>query len=619
MLNAMRGKTATWLTRLLFLILILAFGAWGIGDIFRGNLGQSQIIDIDGKFKYSQQDFQRDLREGVENLNRSVGGQLTTQQFAALGGIDQIIRRALYNGLLRTYAHDLGLVVPLEEAIAAIHNEKFFQNSVGQFDRARFEELLAASRISESAYIEGVRTELRDQWVFDAYLASISAPSILVEDAFAHVAETRNLSFLKIPASKMNVPSDPTEDALASYFNAHKDSYKTPEYKSLEVIWLKPEDFAKNIEITDQEIASEYEARKSEFETPEKRDIEQIVLPSEDEAKRMDEALKKGGVFAEVVERELKTKPIQLGMVAESDLPSELRMPAFALKADEISNPIQGKLGFHIIHVKAITAATTKTLEDVKEELKKSVALAKAGDQLSELINQLEDSLAGGASMTESATKLNVSVIDVPAIDASGMNKDGSKSTLPAESIGLFWGEGNNGQVHQLSDGSYLTFQVKETIPSKDQTLDEAREKVKSDWRIEEQQKLALSKAQELASTIKDKADLTNAAKALQLDVTDKEKMSRADIAQEGAADMLAENVFSASIGQAVSGKISEDAIIFLVTGRNDADKTNGQYASFTEQMKQSLRNDLAQTFGRALEKQYPVTIRRDLADQLVQ
>ena len=37
MLTRIRAKTGSWVVKILFVLLIAAFGVWGIGDIFRGD------------------------------------------------------------------------------------------------------------------------------------------------------------------------------------------------------------------------------------------------------------------------------------------------------------------------------------------------------------------------------------------------------------------------------------------------------------------------------------------------------------------------------------------------------------------------------------------------------
>src|SRR5215510_3421198 len=89
MLTTIRKGSKSWLVYGLFAILIVAFGAWGIGDIFAKRSLSKPVLEV-GDFTYTQQDFDADLRRRL-NQFRQQGLDISAEQFAALGGIDQII------------------------------------------------------------------------------------------------------------------------------------------------------------------------------------------------------------------------------------------------------------------------------------------------------------------------------------------------------------------------------------------------------------------------------------------------------------------------------------------------------------------------------------------------
>ena len=60
MLTTIRNKATSWVAKILFGILIVAFGAWGIGDIFTGQDLGEPVLTV-GKADYTAQEFRRDL------------------------------------------------------------------------------------------------------------------------------------------------------------------------------------------------------------------------------------------------------------------------------------------------------------------------------------------------------------------------------------------------------------------------------------------------------------------------------------------------------------------------------------------------------------------------------
>ena len=89
----------------------------------------------------------------------------------------------------------------------------------------------------------------------------------------------------------------------------------------------------------------------------------------------------------------LKPDQISLGTLAEADLPDADRAKAiFALPLNEVSQPIKtGFGGFALVRVTKITPGSTKTLADVKEDIRKTLATQLAANKLVDVVNAFTD------------------------------------------------------------------------------------------------------------------------------------------------------------------------------------------------------------------------------------
>ena len=93
MLTSIRSKTSSMVVKILFVVLIAAFALWGIGDIFRGDQTQKSVAEI-GDVQYTQAEFREDLKNAINQFSQSQGFQITAQQFAQLGGVNQVLNPA---------------------------------------------------------------------------------------------------------------------------------------------------------------------------------------------------------------------------------------------------------------------------------------------------------------------------------------------------------------------------------------------------------------------------------------------------------------------------------------------------------------------------------------------
>src|SRR5882724_4198903 len=190
MLSAIRSKTTGWIAKILFLLLILAFGVWGIGDIFRGDQAQKPVVQV-GDVKYSQGEFQRDLKQQLDQFQRTQGIPLTAQQFAQFGGVARILAQAVNRSSLQVYAQQQGLGVSQATAISEIQANPQLQNEQKQFDRNRFVALLDQLNLSEGAYVDEIRSDLVNRGLYRAMLAGITVPDKLTNEVYLHDQEQR--------------------------------------------------------------------------------------------------------------------------------------------------------------------------------------------------------------------------------------------------------------------------------------------------------------------------------------------------------------------------------------------------------------------------------------------
>src|ERR1700761_5236274 len=87
MMQSMRNLAQSWVFKGLMLILIVSFGIWGIGDIFRGNPLQRSVAKV-GKVGISVQDLDREFEQTMVRARQMFGPGLTPAQAKQAGLLD---------------------------------------------------------------------------------------------------------------------------------------------------------------------------------------------------------------------------------------------------------------------------------------------------------------------------------------------------------------------------------------------------------------------------------------------------------------------------------------------------------------------------------------------------
>ncbi|WP_119303347.1 peptidylprolyl isomerase [Dongia deserti] len=617
MLTSIRGKAKSWIFKILFGILIIAFAAWGIGDIFARRDLSKPVLQV-GDLAYTQQEFDRDLRRRLQQF-RQQGLDINVQQFAALGGVDQILSQQTSQMLLRQYADRLGLTIPQAVAIGDIQNNPAFRNAAGQFDRDRFLALLSQSGLSEAGYVQMRRDEMRLQQLTGPAFGALSTPPVLSDRVFAYLNEERTAEFLVIPDATMEV-KEPDQAAMEKFYQDNIARYQRPEYRAFIAVHMKPEDFAKDITIPEDQLKSEFESRQAEFSTPESRAVEQVVLQDQAKADAIVAAVKGGKSFADAVKEVTGSAPVDLGDVTKDKLPPAIAEQSFALPADGVSEPLKSAFGLHVVHVKSITPGVTKTFEDVKEQLRQELALAQAGDAMVSVVNQLDDTLAGGASLEQAAQQLNLTTQKYEAVDSSGKDRDGKDANVIPEILQLAeqTEAGQTSLVSTLSDGSYAVVQVTNVMPAEAKPLNEVAEQVKQDWLAKARRDAADAKAKEIADKVKS-GDLAALGKELGLELKVSKPFTRSE--GDGPIDQsLAQKLFELQLGEAATGRTGDGAIVARVSAIIPAkpEEKKDQVAQLSEQLADTMRKDLYAEFLFALGQNIEVERNNDVVQQMI-
>src|SRR5436309_14931514 len=110
MLRGIRKASSNWLGKAVMAVvmgvLIVSFAVWGIADIFKG-FGQSSLAKI-GKTEISTEQFRQIYTEKLQQLGRSFGRPLTSEQARAFGLEQQVLQHTISQSALHKEARRAG-------------------------------------------------------------------------------------------------------------------------------------------------------------------------------------------------------------------------------------------------------------------------------------------------------------------------------------------------------------------------------------------------------------------------------------------------------------------------------------------------------------------------------
>ena len=483
-------KTATPASKILSFMLLgmLVVGLGGFGVSNFGN--QVDTVVTVGKAQVSTNQYARALTAQIAQFSQQFGQQFTFAQ-AQMFGIDaQTLQSLISNTALDNEAIRLGLSAGDVQVAQNIATTKAFLDISGKFNRATYTQVLEQNRLTVQEFETGLRDEMARELLQAAIVGGMKTPQALTNTLYAFEAETRSMTVLQLTEASLpeKLPT-PTDSDLQSFQTDHIADFTRPEAKRVSYALLTPADLAKDQPIQEADIKAAYDAGEDIYNIPEKRLVERLVYPSDDEAKAAKAKLDAGALFEDLVaDRGLALMDIDMGDVTQAEL-GAAGQDVFALTKPSVVGPLPSDLGPALYRMNTILPAQLTPFDQVKDKLKSDMQLAMASKIVVDQLEPINDLLAGGATIAETAKDQGMTEGTTDYAKGADDNDPVTQDAQFAKAVDAME-PGDFAQAISLSDGSVIVLQVVETVPPTPVPFDKAREKITAAYHAE-----ALAKA----------------------------------------------------------------------------------------------------------------------------
>lgn len=618
MRNASKGLLGKTVLFVLFGLLIISFAIWGIGDMVRG--GARNTVATVGKTDITMEQFRTAWQNELQRLSQQYRTVITPAQGREMGLDAVVLGRLVTDAALDQEARDMKLGVTDAFVVQTIAADPNFRGVNGQFDRTRFAEVLRNNGFTEPGYIAEQRNTLVRRQVPEGLAGGVQTPAAMDAAVYRVNAERRAANWVALPAASAGDVAAPSDEALKSFFESRKSSFRAPEFRTFNAVALTPNALAasKNLAaaVTDAEIQARYdETKDSAFGSPERRRLQQITFPDEATAKAAVATIRAGKSFEAVAaERGVAAKDLELGDVTRAQMiDPAVGEAAFALAPGAVSDPVKGNFGVVVVRAAAVTPGSVKPLAEVRDTIRAALASEKAKAEIQALHDKIEDQRINARPLAEIAREAGLTLVKVDGVDAQGNDRTGAPSTsllaLPgAQELvkGAFNTDVGADNEALETNGGYVWFEVTGVDAARDRTLDEARANVEKLWREEEVSKKLSARADEIIKKVNEGATLQAASG---LEVKSATDLRRGQAAGDLDVDTVRQ-IFAIPAGKAGSAIRPGERIVFQVTSATmppfTASAINPQ---LTEQMNLALVDDLLTSYVRILQNRFGVSV----------
>jgi peptidyl-prolyl cis-trans isomerase D len=606
MLDKMR-RHRNWLKWSLGLV-CLAFVIFYIPDFLRGSGADAAsgdtIASVEGR-DITAGEFRRTYQAQVQAYRAAYGANMSEQLLKQLGVEQQILQQLVEERAALAEADRLGIRVSDEEVRRRILSMPAFQEN-GQFiGEQRYQQVLRMARVplTPSEFEDNVRRELTVEKLRAAITDWLSVPDKELEQEYRRRNDKVKLALVSFTTDSLRKDVTATDAEVSGYFDAHKPDFRIPEKRKIRYLLVDIEALRAKVNPASAEIERTYNNNIDQYTTPEQVRASHILLKTEgkDDATvkaKAEEVLKQarsGADFAALAKKYSEDEASakqggDLDYFGKGRMVPEFDQVAFSLEPGKISDLVKTQYGYHIIKVVDKKPSTTRTLQEVRQQIADQLAYERAQAQAGDLAETLEKEISKPADLDRVARARGLQVQesgffarDEPILGL------GASPEAAQRAFDIKQGE-VAGPVRTGRGFAFLTVVARQDgyVPK----LDEVKDRVRDEVIKLKAREASRQKAETIAAKLKASGDFEKAAKAAGLDPKTTELIARdAPLPDIGVAPGVEAVAFSLPVG-AVSDPIATDNGTAIVKVLEKKEVTPDEWTNAKDRFREELLND---------------------------
>lgn len=498
MLDVIRSNAQSFWVKVAFGVIILVFVFWGVGSFV--DTGFVNVLGTVNNEPITYQQFEEAYRNAEQSITKNQRGTtLTSEQKTQLGR--QVFQSLVSETMIAQEARRHGLGVSPYELRLYVGSMQIFQNDKGQFDPETYKNILAARRQTPAAFEADLARRILQDKMVNFVIGGSWTDAIEARSRFNFLRQRRVLEYVYLPAAGSAASVQPADDAVASFYDAHKMDYVIPQKADVQYIVVDPLKIVSPESIKEEDARAYFEKNQTSFSEPESVEVSHILVPVAPDAPEAEvgqalaranaikQELAAGKSFAAAADEyngpNAADKGGRVGWIVPGATVPEFEKAAFAAEKNVVTDPVRSQFGYHLILVTDKKTASLKQFADVEKEIKSTLAALAGREGLADLLDNLTEDNILGKDLETVASSRGLKADKTGLLSKEELQ---AKLGIKPEAASAILSTGVNQPVDiPLEAGeTYIVVRVIATAPSSFRPLDEVRDQVVARIRTEE-------------------------------------------------------------------------------------------------------------------------------------
>ena len=513
LIQQLRDGSDGILAKVIIGLIIIVFGLFGFGSITTFLAPVPKVATVNG-----EEVTQQAMEVAVERNRRlSQARGIPLDQINEDELRENVLRGLISREILSQATDEFELYYSDALIDKEIIESEVFQVN-GVFDANQFHNVIRSAGYTPLVY----RDEMRTDSLFNQMLTGIRQSAFVTEAESKRysslLSQTRDLAYLQIRVDELIDEVTVSDEEIADYYADRSGDFVTEEIVNLQYVELKHEQLAAELEVNEEALEQYYQDNMGDYSTDETRRVAHILIETSDdvsmeeaqiEADAIYERIKQGEDFSALARDESddvgsRDNGGDLGSNPPGTFFPEFESVAYDLTLNQVSEPVETEIGYHIIKVLEIDEAVQPTLADVRAEVEQLYRMSATEDEFVTSSSRLAELLFEAIDLEAPASELGLEVQSTGNLSRDSTHfLMANNSVVTAAFSADVLIDGNNSDLLELTDSHHVGLRVEEHAPSVTRSLADVTEDIRYILQRGKAQSLAGTRADSIVEAIK--------------------------------------------------------------------------------------------------------------------
>lgn len=542
MLQHLRDNSRGVISFILIGLLVIIFALTGVEALFNWDTSANQAAKVNGE-KVTEMDVARAINIQKQQMLNAYGDQIPAEflsdEYLRKPVIESLVQRMVLAQAAKTAGMTIGNSF-LGEQIASAPQ---FKNEAGAFDNNRYQQALRNLGYTHSTYTKILADELIINQLQAGVGSTAFATSAQLDDVVALSFQTRDLTYVLLPAAKVRESISVEPQEVQAYFDANQKQFTSEDQIAVDYISLNIADLMKNITIKEDQLRKQYEQNLANFVASTERQAAHILIEddNQEKVKAVSEKLAAGEDFSAVAKEfsdDLGSKEQggDLGFTNGDAFPEAFEIALAKLKVGEVSDSVKTDAGTHFIKLLAERGSEPPSYDEQKASIEEQLKRAEAENIFVSQLEKLRDLSYNAESLVDVAKEVGLKSENSGLFERSkGKGLFANAKVVEAAFSAEVVEAGNSSDVIELDATNVVVLKKTDYKASQVKPLTEVQEQV-TNILTDQKTKAALEKqSAELIAALKSGSSFADLSQAAGVELKQVKEATRNSATSENA------------------------------------------------------------------------------------